>query len=62
MRRAESVLQNCVMGRCAICIFMYCYISLQQQKYGLTSAYVGVSAKRNLYITDTFMVMTDIYN
>ena len=24
-RRAESVLQNCVMGRCAICIFMYCY-------------------------------------
>ena len=23
--RAESVLQNCVMGRCAICIFMYCY-------------------------------------
>ena len=25
MHRAESVLQNCVMGRCAICIFMYCY-------------------------------------
>ena len=27
LRRAESVLQNCVMGRCAICIFMYCYSS-----------------------------------
>ena len=27
-RRAESVLQNCVMGRCAICIFMYCYTNL----------------------------------
>ena len=25
LHRAESVLQNCVMGRCAICIFMYCY-------------------------------------
>ena len=25
MHRAESVLQNCVMGRCAICIFIYCY-------------------------------------
>ena len=31
-RRAESVLQNCVMGRCAICIFMYCYISLFTMK------------------------------
>ena len=30
--RAESVLQNCVMGRCAICIFMYCYISLFTMK------------------------------
>ena len=27
MHRAESVLQNCVMGRCAICIFIYCYRS-----------------------------------
>ena len=25
LHRAESVLQTCVMGRCAICIFMYCY-------------------------------------
>ena len=32
LRRAESVLQNCVMGRCAICIFMYCYISLFTMK------------------------------
>ena len=32
MHRAESVLQNCVMGRCAICIFMYCYISLFTMK------------------------------
>ena len=30
--RAESVLQNCVMGRRAICIFMYCYISLFTMK------------------------------
>ena len=30
LRRAESVLQNCVMGRCAICIFMYCYTSLNR--------------------------------
>ena len=35
MHRAESVLQNCVMGRCAICIFMYCYISLfTMKKFG----------------------------
>ena len=31
MCRAESVLQNCVMGRCAICIFMYCYPLRQLQ-------------------------------
>ena len=32
LRRAESVLQNCVMGRCAICIFMYCYTKKKKKK------------------------------
>ena len=51
LHRAESVLQNCVMGRCAICIFIYYYISLFTMKnFGHNLEKFGILAELyNIY-------------